>query len=326
MKFKKPKFWDQRKPNILAYLLSPFTLIIKINNLFLNSKSKEKFREITTICVGNIYLGGTGKTPTTIKLYELMRESNFKVCTAKKIYSDQKDEEIMLKKRSKFISAKNRKEIIQSAIKDKYELVIFDDGLQDRKIDYSLKFVCFDTQNWIGNGCLIPSGPLREKVESLKKYDAVILKNIEEKFNLDEIKLTINNINPDIKIFNSILRIENLKEFNLDNRYLIFSGIGNNDSFRKILEKNNFIIDDEFVFPDHFEYQDKDIIRLLKIAEEKNIKVITTEKDYVKIPIQYKKKINLIKINLEILEQLELIKLIKSKINESIKSKINESN
>ena len=55
----------------------------------------------------------------------------------------------------------------------------------------------------------------------------------------------------------------------------------------------------------------------MKIAEEKNIKVITTEKDYVKIPIQYKKKINLIKINLEILEQLELIKLIKSKINES---------
>lgn len=317
MKFKKPKFWDQRKPNILAYLLSPFTLIIKINNLFLNSKSKEKFREITTICVGNIYLGGTGKTPTTIKLYELLRESNFKVCTAKKIYSDQKDEEIMLKKRSKFISAKNRKEIIQSAIKNKYELVIFDDGLQDREIDYSLKFVCFDTQNWIGNGCLIPSGPLREKVESLKKYDAVILKNIEEKSNLDEIKLTINNINPDIKIFNSILRIENLKEFNLDNRFLIFSGIGNNDSFRKILEKNNFIIDDGFVFPDHFEYQDKDIIRLLKIAEEKNIKVITTEKDYVKIPIQYKKKINLIKINLEILEQPELIKLIKSKINEN---------
>tara|TARA_B100000941_G_scaffold54004_1_gene34901 strand:- start:4842 stop:5798 length:957 start_codon:yes stop_codon:yes gene_type:complete len=317
MKFKKPKFWDRRKPNILAYLLSPFTLIIKINNLFLNSKSKEKFREITTICVGNIYLGGTGKTPTTIKLYELLRESNFKVCTAKKIYSDQKDEEIMLKKRSKFISAKNRKEIIQSAIKNKYELVIFDDGLQDREIDYSLKFVCFDTQNWIGNGCLIPSGPLREKVESLKKYDAVILKNIEEKSNLDEIKLTINNINPDIKIFNSILRIENLKEFNLDNRFLIFSGIGNNDSFRKILEKNNFIIDDGFVFPDHFEYQDKDIIRLLKIAEEKNIKVITTEKDYVKIPIQYKKKINLIKINLEILEQPELIKLIKSKINEN---------
>ena len=317
MKFKKPKFWDRRKPNILAYLLSPFTLIIKINNLFLNSKSKEKFREITTICVGNIYLGGTGKTPTTIKLYELLRESNFKVCTAKKIYSDQKDEEIMLKKRSKFISAKNRKEIIQSAIKNKYELVIFDDGLQDREIDYSLKFVCFDTQNWIGNGCLIPSGPLREKVESLKKYDAVILKNIEEKSNLDEIKLTINNINPDIKIFNSILRIENLKEFNLDNRFLIFSGIGNNDSFRKILEKNNFIIDDGFVFPDHFEYQDKDIIRLLEIAEEKNIKVITTEKDYVKIPIQYKKKINLIKINLEILEQPELIKLIKSKINEN---------
>ena len=317
MKFKKPRFWDLRKPSVLAYLLSPFTLIVKINNLFLNSKSKEKFSEITTICVGNIYLGGTGKTPTTIKLYELLKESNFKVCTAKKVYSDQKDEEIMLDKRSKFISAKNRKEIIQNAIKDKYELIIFDDGLQDREIDYNLKIVCFDPQNWIGNGLLIPSGPLREKIESLKKYDAVILKNIKERSNLDEIYLTINNINPEIKIFNSILRIENLKEFNLDNRYLIFSGIGNNDSFKKLLKKNNFIIEDEFVFPDHFEYQNKDIIRLLKIAEDKNIKVITTEKDYVKIPIEYKSQISFIKINLEILEQPELIKLIKSKINEN---------
>ena len=65
-------------------------------------------------------------------------------------------------KKTKLISAKSRREILKNAINQKIDLVIFDDGLQDNKIDYDIKVVCFDGRNWIGNGCLIPSGPLRE--------------------------------------------------------------------------------------------------------------------------------------------------------------------
>ena len=83
MNFKKPKFWDLQKPNILSFILLPFTIILKINNFLLNLK-KESDYNIKTICVGNIYVGGTGKTPSTIKLYDILKNNNFKVSTGKK--------------------------------------------------------------------------------------------------------------------------------------------------------------------------------------------------------------------------------------------------
>ena len=99
MNLKKPKFWDYRKPNFIAYLLSPITLLITANNFLLKIYPKKKFNEIKTICVGNIYLGGTGKTPTTLKLFELLKGLNLKIATARKNYSNQQDEEILLKKK-----------------------------------------------------------------------------------------------------------------------------------------------------------------------------------------------------------------------------------
>ncbi len=316
MKFKKPKFWDYKKPNIFAYLLIPLNLIFWVSNIILNIKPKKKYQNIKTICVGNIYVGGTGKTPTVLKLYEIFKNTKLKVSTAKKFYSNQEDENIILNKRSEFITSDNRQKIVQKAIEGNYDLLIFDDGLQDRQINYDFKLVCFDAENWIGNGFLIPSGPLREKVESLKKYDAVIIKNVSKKFDQNEIYQSINKINSKIKIFNSFFIIKNKEEFNLTDKFLIFSGIGNNYSFKKILVENNFSIAEEIAFPDHFIYKTQDILKLLKIAENKNIKIVTTEKDYVKIPENLRKKINFIKIDLEILEQNQLKELIESKINE----------
>ena len=316
MKFKKPKFWDYKKPNLIAYLLTPLNFIFKINNIILNNKSKKKYQNIKTICVGNIYVGGTGKTPTVIKLYEIFKNTKLKVSTAKKFYSDQKDEHVILENRSEFITSDNRKKVVQKAIKENYELLIFDDGLQDKLIDYDFKLVCFDSKNWIGNGLLIPSGPMRETIDSLKKYDAVIIKNIDKKSGQNEIYESINKVNPKIKIFNSFFKIKNKDEFNLNDKFLIFSGIGNNNSFKEILIKNNFNVIEEIVFPDHFNYKTHDVLNLVKVAENKNIKIITTEKDYVKIPKNLRAKINFIKIDLEILEQKQLTELIKSKINE----------
>ena len=100
MKFKKPKFWDLKRPNLLSYLLLPFTIPIRINNIFLNIKSKKKYDKIKTICVGNIYLGGTGKTPTTIKLYKILQQTGLNIFTAKKFYKSQLDEQTILHKKT----------------------------------------------------------------------------------------------------------------------------------------------------------------------------------------------------------------------------------
>ena len=317
MNIRKPIFWDQKKPNFLVYFLFPFTFLIKIRNIFLKFFPKKKFNKIKTICVGNIYLGGTGKTPNTLKIYQLLKDNNYNVVIGKKYYPNQKDEQILLKSKSSFISHKIRKEIIKHAIRKNHELIVFDDGLQEKGIDYDIKFVCFDGKIWIGNGFLIPSGPLRENINSLKEYDGVFLKISDENTDLNEIISQIKRVNPKIEIFNSHIIIKNIEQFTTSKKYLIFSGIGNAKSFKEILVRNNFNIIEEKIFADHYKYKDKDIHEILEIAKKKSYKILTTEKDYVKIPDHFKKKINFIEIDVKIDDEEKLIKLIKSKINET---------
>ena len=120
MIFNKPKFWDLSKPNFLSYLLLPFTSIIHLSNLIQNMKIPKKNKKIVSICIGNIYLGGTGKTPTTIKLYEIIKNIYGKsIVTEKKTNKNHYDEMNLLKSKTNFLTAPSRKEIVLKAIKKK---------------------------------------------------------------------------------------------------------------------------------------------------------------------------------------------------------------
>ena len=317
MNIRKPIFWDQKKINFFTYILFPFTFIIRVNNFFIKFLPKKKFDQVKTICVGNIYLGGTGKTPTSLKLYQLLKAKKYSVAIGKKYYPKQKDEQILLENKSNFISAKNRKEIIKLAIEKDHEIIIFDDGLQERMFDFDIKFVCFDSKIWLGNGHLIPSGPLRENINSLKKYYGVFLKNTNKNTNLINIISEIKKINPQTKIFISNVKIKNISKFNLSDNFFIFSGIGNSTSFKEILVNNKFNIIREKIFPDHYEYEDKDLYKILEISKKHNLKIITTEKDYIKIPNHLKNEINFVEIDLKIDEEEKLIKFIETKFNET---------
>ena len=310
MNIKKPKFWDFKKPNLISYLLIPFTIPLLINNFFLNKKNK-KIKEIKSICVGNIYIGGTGKTPSTIKLYEILRKIEPQICTGKKFYSNHEDEKIILEKKTNLISEDNREKIIQIAIKKKQKIIIFDDGLQDKKLDFDLKFVCFEAENWIGNGKLIPAGPLREKISSLKKYDAVFLKDSELNNNVQEI---IKNYNQNIEVFHTSYQIKNFRSFDLSKKFLVFSGIGNPKNFMNTLNKNNFKIIDQIIFSDHYNYKQEDINFIKNRAKKINAEIITTEKDFVKISKFDNENINFLEIELKIENEKKLINFIKNKI------------
>ena len=314
MKITKPKFWDLKKPNILAFLLLPFTTILLINNFFLNLSKKKKFKKIKSICVGNIYVGGTGKTPTSIKIYEILKKLRYKVVLGKKFYKNQIDEIKLLKKYSKVISLTSRTKIIEQAEKNKNQIIIFDDGLQDKDLTYDLKLVCFDSKNLIGNGNLLPAGPLREKIQSLEKYDCVILKDDINKEKIFAKKIT--KIKKNLKIFNTYTSIENLKKFNRSKKYLIFSGIGNPENFKSILKINNFNIVKEIIFPDHYNYKKQDIKNIKRQAKKFNAKIITTEKDYTKLSKNNQKNIDFIKVKINFHERDNFINYLKFKINE----------
>ena len=307
MKFNKPKFWDYKKPNITSYLLWPISIIIQFINFFKSiGKNNKKNSSIKTICIGNIYLGGTGKTSLSIKINKILDKQKIKTCFIKKYYSNQVDEQKILEKNSKLFKSNTRRDSLNRAIEEGYKIAIFDDGLQDFSINYDLSFVCFNNINWIGNGLTIPAGPLREKLNNLKKYKNVFLNGNDE--NLDDIKKYILSINPNINIYEGKYIPLNISEFDKKNKYLAFSGIGNHKTFISMLKINKLDIVKDLEFPDHYNFSKDDIDRIISLSKKNNCKIITTEKDYNRLDPNNKNEIRFIKSDLAIINEQEFLK------------------
>lgn len=310
MNLKKPKFWDFKKPSTLAYLLLPISYLFKLIRLF-KFKSKIKKTKIKTICVGNIYLGGTGKTSLSIKINEILSEKKIKSCFVKKFYLTQFDEQKLLESRGKLFTSSKRIDAINIAENEGYDVAILDDGLQDSSINYDLRFVCFNNINWIGNGFTIPAGPLRESINNLKNYKHIFLNgNLE---NLDNIKKHIYKINPNINLYIGKYVPIDIEKLNKDKNYLVFSGIGNHQTFISMLREYKFNIVKDIEFPDHYKYSNFDINKIQKLSGNLNCQIITTEKDYLRLDKEKIHNINFIKSELKILDEEKLISTILNK-------------
>ena len=305
MNLKKPKFWDYKKPNIYSYLLIPIAKFLQlISNL--KKKSNPKKFKIKTICIGNIYLGGTGKTSLAIKINKILNKKNIKSCFIKKKYSNQNDEQKLLNNYGKLFVALNRADAIKQAEKENYDVAILDDGLQDKSIVYDLSFVCFNNLNWIGNGMTIPAGPLREDINNLQYYNNIFLNgNLE---NLEKLKKEIYKINPDLNIYLGKYEPLNLNEFEIGKSYFLFSGIGNHQTLVSMLKNNGLKIIKDIEFPDHYEYTETDINNILVEAKNLECQIITTEKDYFRLRNNNLDKFKIIKSELKIIDEDNFVK------------------
>ena len=307
MNLKKPRFWENKKPNLLAYILLPLAKIIQFLILLKNNQKRAKFK-IKTICIGNIYLGGTGKTSLSIEIKNILEKKNIKSCFIKKFYENQKDEQNLLKNHGQLFLSSNRFDAIKNAEEEGFQVAILDDGLQDKSIEYDTKIVCFNNINWIGNGLTIPAGPLRENINSLKNHSQVFINgNLE---NLEYLKKKILNINPEININVGKYTPENLDEFDIKDKYIIFSGIGNHQTFMSMMKEYNFKILKDFEFPDHYQYKHEDIRKIERSAKELGCKIVTTEKDFLRLKNMNLNNLKFIKSKLKILEEDKFIKTI----------------
>ena len=150
MKFNKPKFWD-KKSSFISIVLFPLTLITLIINIIKKKITITKKFNVPIICVGNIYIGGTGKTSLSIKINEILNKKKIKSCIVKKFYKNQIDEQKVLKNHSKLFLSLKRLDAIKQAENENYEIAILDDGLQDQSIFYDIRIVCFNNINCINS-------------------------------------------------------------------------------------------------------------------------------------------------------------------------------
>jgi tetraacyldisaccharide 4'-kinase len=261
---------------------------------------------IPIICVGNIYIGGTGKTPTSILLAKELLKIGKKPVILRKFYKNHADEHNLIKENFKsLILCESRINGIRKAEKDGFDSIILDDGFQDYKIKKDLNIICFNQNQLIGNGLVLPAGPLRESLSSLNAAHIILINGKKN----DEFEKKILGINKNLEIFYSYYKPINVEQFK-DKKLMAIAGIGNPENFFQLIEESGLSIEKKAIYPDHYRFTRNEIQEIEKEAENKNYQIIMTEKDYFKSKYFNNNKIKCLKVSLQIDEKERFIKTI----------------
>lgn len=269
------------------------------------------------ISVGNITLGGTGKTPTVEYIANLLKEEGMDVVVLSRGYGG--------RRRGKFGVVSNGKQILLSpgeagdephmlaqrlegipilvgrrrALSGRYastqfhpRVAILDDGYQHLRVKRDVDVLLVDSQAGFGNGYLFPRGPLREPLDHLSRADLFIVTKVEELNSCGELEERIKSHNKDAIIFHSTYSSDYLTDLNggkrlpvgyiKGRRVVALSGIANPAYFRHLLEGAGAKVEEEIIFPDHHVFSRNDIPTIQRGIQKAEC-IVTTEKDASKL-------------------------------------------
>ncbi len=299
---KTPKFWD-KKESKLSKILSLIGAIYAWTVAHRLAKHKPYQAKMPVICVGNISVGGTGKTPVCLALAALLRKheqspwflnhgyhaAQQSVVVDLKAHSalDVGDEALLLAERAPTIVDSARARGAQLAEKKGASLLIMDDGFQNPSLVKTFSFVVVDGTKGFANEQVLPAGPLREPVlKGLKRADALILVGqdhwgVKEYLQKNQIDLPIltGHFEPNKE------DLERLK----GKKVCAFAGLGNPQKFFNMLVENDIQVEQTQSFPDHYIYTRFDLEDLRKKSFGNQL--VTTSKDWVKIPPEFHESI-----------------------------------
>lgn len=280
------------KKNIISYALLPFSLVYLIGTrIVFNIRQKHEYiSRRPIICFGNILSGGVGKTPIVRNVAKFFDAPVVMRGYKKSKYtSNIGDEAKMLSMDGILVHVGNRKSNLILLNKQKSNSpIIMDDGFQNSSIKKDISILVFDESIGFGNGFLLPAGPLRETKSAIRRADAVIL--IKRKNVMPDFALPTN-----IPIFYA--KNSEICPYGDDTNVIAFAGIGYPEKFFNNVPCN---VIEKISFPDHYQYTDTDIKNLINKASEKNAKLLTTEKDWVRIPEWAQKQIRFSALHTEI--------------------------
>ena len=309
------RFWN--KTNLLNLTLIPTSYIYYFIYLIYRILKKEKKLSIPVICIGNLTLGGAGKTPVTIKLRQMIskkfkntfvltrgyggRLKGPKIVSKNSKYIDVGDESLIHYLHGNTCVSKNKISGAELCVSNKAEIILMDDGLQSIDIKKNLRIIIIDGEYEFGNNLLFPAGPLRQSVPSTYHNTdiAVIIGDFRKEF----IK--------SLRYKNIFFATKKIKIKCKNKNLYAFSGLGNNLNFYNSLKKKyNYKIVKFKEFKDHHSYNDSEIGKMISEANKFGLQLVCTEKDYVKINKKLRGKIYPVKMEIEFLDEKEIYKKI----------------
>lgn len=325
---KTPNFWYNKSSGIET-LLSPFSkLYIKLGRRHRAASSPQKLA-VPVICIGNIVSGGSGKTPTAIALLQLIQSSKISLSPffltrgyRGKIIGPERvddtcdpalwgDEALLLSRHAPTIVSKNRYAGGILAQNLEADLILMDDGMQNYSLTKDITFCVVDGTMGFGNQAVVPQGPLRQPLEDgYQLTDAFIL--------IGEDKQNISDDLPAHKpTFRASLKVRNDLRLSKEQPYIAFCGIGFPQKFETSLKNEGLNIIEFKSFGDHHDYSPRDIVDLGNLAEKKNARLITTEKDFARLPDFFRKQfVDVLPVEIIFDNPDAVIDFIKDKLNQ----------
>lgn len=321
MLFHTPKFWYKTGLNLYAFLLTPLSWLYQLGHR-LNQKMKgAPYRSrLPVICIGNAIAGGSGKTPAAIALLNILKENGIAnnpyflsrgyggtikgpliVDPSRHRYTDVGDEPLLLCRHAPTIVSANRAAGAKLAETSGADCIIMDDGLQNNSLCKDLSFLVIDRQMDFGNGKTIPAGPLREPLSRLLPKVSAIL-------------CVGRPLQSELPVFEALIKASKIP--NPRYTYMAFAGIGWPEKFKYSLDDLDVKLKGWRAFPDHHPYTPEDIIALKEEATRKNVTLITTEKDFLRLPVNFSYDIKTLPIKMSFIEKDELISFVEKKMTE----------
>jgi len=321
-----PQFWydrDSKRSKLISKLLSPLGKVYSwaVNKRFEFYYPVPMARPV--ICVGNLVAGGAGKTPVVLSLVTLLQEAGFnphiltrgyggaeegplQVSPNRDTPADVGDEALLLVEKAPTWVAASRPLGAQAAIDTGASIIILDDGFQNPSIHKDFAFLVIDGAAGFGNGQVMPAGPLRENIAAgLSRAHAIVIVGDDKAGVAETVRKYV-----DIPILHAALRPDADNPDLFGKTVFGFAGIGRPEKFRDTLIAAGAMLEGWGNYPDHFAYIEEDLRELVAAAEAKDALIVTTAKDYVRLPTQLKHKIKKFCVHLEWQDAGEPVRLI----------------
>lgn len=298
---KAPFFWQQYPPTPTAKILTPFSFITSLITRYQINKPGWH-APIPVLCCGNLTIGGTGKTTVALEMGHYCQQQSIPFAFLTRGYKrksriaepfmvdlnqhnakDVGDEALLLARLAPTWIGGNRAASAKAAIKKSpVKLLIMDDGLQNPTLYKDLSILVVDGVTGFGNQRLLPAGPLRQPViQGLKTVKTCIF------IGKDKTGL-LPTISSHVPVFRANLTMNPaIRQFS-NQSVIAFAGIGRPEKFFQTLKDNQLILSKTISFPDHHNYTNKDLNKLLSLHRHYQLPLVTTPKDYVRLPDQFR--------------------------------------
>ena len=323
---KAPKFWYLKRDTIYSIILYPLSLLFRLGTEIRNITTTKINSTIPVICVGNIVLGGAGKTPVSLKIGKILKlagyQPNFiskgyagiiKTSTLVESWHSPKsvgDEPLLLSQIAPTWIGIDRNYSIKLAAERGCDCIIMDDGFQNPSIHRDFSIIIINESQEFGNKRVIPSGPLRESIKKgLSRTNLVVV--------IGNITKNLKEVIPDhIPILSAKFKINNEKKIFKGQKITAFAGIAYPEKFFNSLLEQGAKIVKKITYPDHHIYDENDLLSLAEIANKTQSILVSTEKDFVRIPKSYRSLVNTLQGEI-IFENEDLIKEIITNVIEN---------